>query len=136
MTNEEIIRELKNVEKEYENKLTPTFSINISSMARDCRQHIEQLSEELKKEKILNSVIKQRLVEVNCDCNEEKKRACPMFPEYCEGEHKTVVDLLTLVSDGLNETLLKQKDDEISQLKEKIFNLENKQGDVITSLSN
>ena len=54
MTNEEIIRELKNVEERYRNKPVPTFEVNISSMARSCRQHIEQLEKE--NAKLSNSV--------------------------------------------------------------------------------
>lgn len=46
MTDEEIIRELKSIEEQYRNKLVPTFEVNISSMARSCRQHIEQLVKE------------------------------------------------------------------------------------------
>lgn len=46
MTDEEIIRELKNIEEQYRNKPVPTFEVNTSLMARSCRQHIEQLAKE------------------------------------------------------------------------------------------
>lgn len=49
MNTEEIIRELKHVEEQYINRPTPTFEINISCMARDCRKHIELLNEKMKK---------------------------------------------------------------------------------------
>lgn len=80
-----------------------------------------ELKDKLKKEQNLNKVIKERLVEVNCDCNAEKKEKCVMFPEYCEGEKKIVVDLMSLVSDGLNESLIKQKDEQIKQLSQRIL---------------
>lgn len=56
MTDEEIIRELKSVEERYRNKPVSTFEVNTSSMARSCRQHIEQLAkenEELRKNQIV-----------------------------------------------------------------------------------
>lgn len=87
------------------------------------RKENEELKKELEKEQNLNKVIKERLVEVNCDCNAEKKEKCVMFPEYCEGERKTVVDLMTLVSDGLNESLIKQKDEQIEVKKLEILEL-------------
>lgn len=51
MNTEDFIRELKHVEEQYKNRPTPTFEINISCMARDCRKHIEFLNEQIEKMK-------------------------------------------------------------------------------------
>lgn len=79
MTNEDIIRELKNVEKEYENKPTPTFSINISRMARSCRQHIEQLAEENAQMKVQIEKMK------NCvNCKHRPKQPTNKLCQYAD----------------------------------------------------
>lgn len=80
----------------------------------------EKLIEELKNEKQLNAEIKKRLVEVQYDCEEFNHEYCD---PNCNGKRKETIDLLQLISDGLNETLLKQKEDEIKELKEVIKNL-------------
>lgn len=79
----------------------------------------EKLIEDLKNEKQLNAEIKKRLVEVECDCEEFNHEYCDI---NCKGKRKELVDLYQLISDGLNETLLKQKEDEIKELKEIIKN--------------
>lgn len=80
----------------------------------------EKLIEDLKNEKQLNAEIKKRLVEVEYDCEEFNHEYCDI---NCKGKRKELVDLYQLISDGLNETLLKQKEDEIKELKEIIKNL-------------
>lgn len=51
MNTKDFIRELTNVEEQYKNKPTLTFEVNISSMARDCRKHIEFLNGQIEKMK-------------------------------------------------------------------------------------
>lgn len=80
----------------------------------------EKLIEELKNEKQLNAEIKKRLVEVEYDCEEYNHEYCD---PNCNGKRKETIDLYQLISDGLNETLLKQKEDEIKELKEIIKGL-------------
>ena len=79
-----------------------------------------QLKQQLENEKQLNAEIKKRLVEVKVDCEEFNHEYCDI---NCKGKRKELVDLYQLISDGLNETLLKQKEDEIKELKEVIKNL-------------
>lgn len=55
MNTEDFIRELTNVEEQYRNRPTLTFEVNISSMARDCRKHIEFLNEQIEKMKVCGS---------------------------------------------------------------------------------
>lgn len=104
---------------------------NYKLSENESKEIIAELKGKLKKEQNLNKVIKERLVEVNCDCNAEKKEKCVMFPEYCEGERKTVVDLMSLVSDGLNESLIKQKDKQIELLAKRITELQADKGRLI-----
>lgn len=78
------------------------------------RQEVEDLKKELAKEKQLNAEIKKRLVEIEYDCEEFNHEYCD---PNCNGKRKETIDLYQLISDGLNETLLKQKDTEIEQLK-------------------
>lgn len=80
----------------------------------------EKLIEDLKNEKQLNAEIKKRLVEIEYDCEEFNHEYCDI---NCKGKRKELIDLYQLISDGLNETLLKQKEDEIEELKEVIKNL-------------
>jgi hypothetical protein len=80
----------------------------------------QQLKQQLENEKQLNAEIKKRLVEVEYDCEEFNHEYCDI---NCKGKRKELVDLYQLISDGLNETLLKQKEDEIKELKEVIKNL-------------
>lgn len=86
----------------------------------ELQQENQQLKEQLKNEKQLNAEIKKRLVEVEFDCEEFNHEYCDI---NCKGKRKELVDLYQLISDGLNETLLKQKEDEIKELKEVIKNL-------------
>lgn len=80
----------------------------------------QQLKQQLKNEKQLNAEIKKRFVEVEYDCEEFNHEYCDI---NCKEKRKELVDLYQLISDGLNETLLKQKEDEIKELKEVIKNL-------------
>ena len=80
----------------------------------------EKLIEDLKNEKQLNAEIKKRLVEVEYDCEEFNHEYCDI---NCKGKRKELIDLYQLNSDGLNETLLNQKEDEIDELKEVVKNL-------------
>lgn len=77
----------------------------------------EQLKQQLKNEKQLNAEIKKRLVEVEYDCEEFNHEYCD---PNCNGKRKETIDLYQLISDGLNETLLKQKDEENKQLAKRI----------------
>lgn len=77
----------------------------------------EQLKQQLENEKQLNAEIKKRLVEVEYDCEEFNHEYCDI---NCKGKRKELVDLYQLISDGLNETLLKQKDEEIKLLKSEL----------------
>lgn len=77
----------------------------------------QQLKQQLENEKQLNAEIKKRLVEVGYDCEEFNHEYCD---PNCNGKKKKLVDLFELVSNGLNETLLKQKDTEIEQLKSEL----------------
>lgn len=70
------------------------------------------------------------LVEVTCDCTPEKKSKCIMFPEYCEGERKEIIDLYELVNNGLYESLLKQKEERIKELENEITKLKNNEDDL------
>lgn len=81
----------------------------------------EKLIEDLKNEKQLNAEIKKRLVEVEYDCEDFNHEYCDI---NCKGKRKELVDLYQLISDGLNETLLKQKEDELEELKEHCDELE------------
>lgn len=84
------------------------------------KEEKEQLKQQLENEKQLNAEIKKRLIEVEYDCEEYNHEYCD---PNCNGKRKETIDLLQLVSDGLNETLLKQKDTEIEQLKQQIKQL-------------
>lgn len=84
-------------------------------------EEIQQLKQQLKKEKQLNAEIKKRFVEVEYDCEEFNHEYCDI---NCNGKRKETVDLYQLISDGLNETLLKQKDEEIKQLAKRICELQ------------
>lgn len=77
----------------------------------------QKLDEELKNEKYLNAEIKKRLIEVEYDCEELNHEYCD---PNCNGKRKETIDLLQLISDGLNETLLKQKDEELKQEKQSL----------------
>ena len=96
---------------------------NYKLSENESKEIIAELKSKLEKEQNLNKVIKERLIEVNCDCNAEKKEKCVLFPIYCEGERKTDVDLMSLVSDGLNESLIKQKEEQIEVMKLEILEL-------------
>lgn len=125
----------QNSQLEKENAKLKTQVENYKLSENESKEIIAELKSKLEKEQNLNKVIKERLVEVNCDCNAEKKEKCVMFPEYCEGERKTVVDLMTLVSDGLNESLIKQKEDVIQDLTDKLNNISH-QLELLKSCSN
>lgn len=58
MNTKDFIRELTNVEEKYKNKPTLTFEVNISSMARDCRKHIEFLNGQIEKMKCCENCAK------------------------------------------------------------------------------
>lgn len=47
MNEQEIVRELRNVQEKHKNDFVSTFAINISEMARDCADCIESLSAQL-----------------------------------------------------------------------------------------
>ena len=91
----------------------------------------EKLIEELKNEKQLNAEIKKRLVEVEYDCEEFNHEYCDI---NCKGKRKELVDLYQLISDGLNETLLKQKDEENKQLVKRICEFQSNLSRVKTDL--
>lgn len=105
MTDEEIIRELKSVEERYRNKPVPTFEVNTSSMARSCRQHIEQLAKE-------NAELKKEIsVLLSCsDCSENKGGY------VCEKEYndKCLAQKIEYI---------KELNEEIAELKEQIESL-------------
>lgn len=75
----------------------------------------------MKNEEQLNAEIKKRFVEAEYDCEEFNHEYCDI---NCKGKRKELVDLYQLISDGLNETLLKQKEDELEKLKEHCDELE------------
>ncbi len=104
----------------------------LSQKNKKLEKEIEQLKQQLENEKQLNAEIKKRLVEVEYDCEEFNHEYCD---SNCNGKRKETIDLLQLVSDGLNETLLKQKDTEIEQLKNTIMQLR-KQADKMKNCSN
>jgi hypothetical protein len=85
------------------------------------KEEKEQLKQQLENEKQLNAEIKKRFVEVEYDCTEYNHEYCDT---NCNGKRKETIDLLQLVSDGLNETLLKQKDEENKQLAKRICELQ------------
>lgn len=85
------------------------------------KEENEQLKQQLKNEKQLNAEIKKRLVEVEYACEEFNHEYCDI---NCKGKRKETVDLYQLISDGLNETLLKQKDEENKQLAKRICELQ------------
>lgn len=99
---------------------TETKRIIAESNVAELQKENEQLKQQLKNEKQLNAKIKKRLVEVEFDCEEFNHEYCDI---NCKEKRKELVDLYQLISDGLNETLLKQKEDEIKELKEVIKNL-------------
>lgn len=80
----------------------------------------EQLKHQLENEKQLNAEVKKKLVEVEYDCEEFNHEYCDL---NCSGKRKKLVDLYDLVSNGLNETLLKQKDEEIKRLEKENIQL-------------
>ena len=59
---------------------------------------------------------KGRLVEVECECDDEKRAKCVMYPEYCDGTRKEIIDLVQLIDEGLNNKLLDDKDTRIEEL--------------------
>ena len=59
---------------------------------------------------------KGRLVEVECECDNEKRAKCVMYPEYCDGTRKEIIDLVQLIDEGLNNKLLSDKDTRIEEL--------------------
>jgi len=89
--------------------------------AKEMQEENQQLKQQLKNEKQLNAEIKKRLVEVEYDCEEFTHEYCDI---NCKGKRKELVDLYQLISDGLSETLLKQKEDEFEELKEHCDELE------------
>lgn len=95
---------------------------------KELEKENHQLKQQLENEKQLNAEIKKRLVEVEYDCKEFNHEYCD---PNCNGKRKETIDLSQLISDGLNETLLKQKDTEIEQLKQQIKDLESQLKDVI-----
>lgn len=92
----------------------------------------EALKEELKREKFANQEIKKRLVEVEYECQSFNHEYCD---PNCSGKVKQVIDLYQLVSDGLNETLLKQRDAEVDELKKQIWQLQNELAKMKENLS-
>lgn len=56
-----------------------------------------KLKEYEKKEK-LYSYLEGRFVECIQSCTQEEKEKCPMFPEFCEGEHTKFVDIVELLN--------------------------------------
>lgn len=88
---------------------------------KEMQEENQQLRQQLENEKQLNAEIKKRLVEVEYDCEDFNHEYCDL---NCKGKRKELVDLYQLISDGLNETLLKQKEDELEELKEHCDELE------------
>ena len=54
----------------------------------------------IKQKEKLWKYLESRFVEVCKTCTPEEKAKCVMFPEYCEGECKEVVDLFALIDKG------------------------------------
>jgi predicted RNase H-like nuclease (RuvC/YqgF family) len=67
-----IIRDLKNVEETHKNDTPFTFSLNVSSMARDCRVMIEELEQKLDNKDKQIAELKKKLeyYEDDEDCDE------------------------------------------------------------------
>lgn len=135
MTKEEILKIKEHIEIHARRERGAVMITEILWKAVDELEHItdiekenHQLKQQLENEKQLNAEIKKRLVEVEYDCEEFNHEYCD---PNCNGKRKETIDLLQLISDGLNETLLKQKDTEIEQLKEQIKDLESQLKDVI-----
>lgn len=103
--------------KEQEQNLAKRIYELQSDLSREKSKN-EKLIEDLKNEKQLNAEIKKRLVEVEYDCEEFNHEYCDI---NCKGKRKELVDLYQLISDGLNETLLKQKDEEIKRLEKELL---------------
>lgn len=97
------------------------YSEALNKEVEKLKQENEQLKKQLENEKQLNAEIKKRLVEVEYDCEEFNHEYCD---PNCNGKRKETIDLLQLISDGLNETLLKQKDEENKQLAKRICELQ------------
>lgn len=71
---------------------------------------------------------KGRLVEVECECDDEKRAKCVMYPEYCDGTRKEIIDLVQLIDEGLNNRLLADKDTRIEELENENFSLKEQYG--------
>lgn len=117
---------MKITSKNYEGKLYIKLGRKHIPLEQDIvyfeklEQENEQLKQQLENEKQLNAEIKKRLVEVEYDCKEFNHEYCDI---NCKGKRKETIDLYQLISDGLNETLLKQKDEENEQLAKRICEL-------------
>lgn len=109
-----MIEELEKKAKEMQKEILKEI-IKIEKVSDERWEENQQLKQQLENEKQLNAEIKKRLVEVEYDCEEFNHEYCD---PNCNGKKKKLVDLFELVSNGLNETLLKQKDTEIEQLKQ------------------
>lgn len=62
--------------------------------------NVVSLGNIIKQKEKLWKYLESRFVEVCKTCTPEEKAKCVMFPEYCEGECKEIVDLFALIDKG------------------------------------
>ena len=64
--------------------------------------NIVSLGNTIKQKEKIWGYLEARFVEVCKTCTPEEKAKCIMFPEYCEGECKELVDLEALIDKALD----------------------------------
>lgn len=63
---------------------------------------VVSLSKTIKQKEKIWGYLESRFVEVCKTCSVEEKAKCIMFPEYCEGQCKELVDLEALIDKALD----------------------------------
>lgn len=75
---------------------------NLKEDNKALSHNVVSLGNTIKQKEKLWKYLESRFVEVCKTCTPEEKAKCIMFPEYCEGECKELVDLEALIDKALD----------------------------------
>lgn len=85
---------------EDENKLLKVQIEQLEIDKKALSNNVVSFGNIIKQKEKLWKYLESRFVEVCKTCTPAEKAKCVMFPEYCEGECKEIVDLFALIDKG------------------------------------
>lgn len=75
---------------------------NLKEDNKALSHNVVTLGETIKQKEKIWGYLESRFVEVCRTCSVEEKAKCIMFPDYCEGECKELIDLEALIDKALD----------------------------------